>query len=118
MFKPPCMGVPDASSVTRILHKTFSVLHTLKEPSSLLGATDEVVPRPKGILVGLAGSSRLCDAVRGDFLELCHIQDLSPATPHPDDIGDLDSFVELGFHFVSPQMSFINLGKKQLSIES
>src|SRR5271170_2839001 len=37
MFKPPCLRVPnpDASSMTRILHKTFSVLHTLKEPSSL-----------------------------------------------------------------------------------
>jgi len=80
------------------------------------GATDGIVLWPKGILVGLAASSRLgaYDAVCGDFLEFCHIQDSSPVTPHPDDIGYLDSFVQLTFPFVSPQMTFINLGNSCL----
>jgi hypothetical protein len=62
------------------------------------GATDEIVLRPKGILVGLAGSSRLgaYDAVHGDFLEF--------------NLSRLDSIVKLAIHSVSPQMSFLNLG--------
>jgi hypothetical protein len=79
-------------------------------------STDEIVLRPKGILVRLAGSSRLgaYDAVRSDFLELSPIQDMSPVMPHPVDIGYVDSLAELGSHCVSPQMLFINLRNRFL----
>ena len=74
------------------------------------GATDGIVLWPKGILVGLAASSRLgaYDAVCGDFLEFCHIQASSPVTPHPVDIDKLDSFIELPFHSETFQMGFVN----------
>jgi len=52
-----------------------SLKETKEKGLQTCGATDEIVLRPKGILGGLAGSSRLgaYDAVRGDFLEFCPI---------------------------------------------
>jgi len=84
-------------------------------------STDEIVLRPKGILVGLAGSRRLgaYNALRSDFLEFCNIQDMSPVMPHPVDIGYVDSLQEdigslSGSHSVSPQTLFINLTNRFL----
>jgi hypothetical protein len=56
--------------------------------------TDEIVLRPKGILVRVAGSSRLgaYDASAVTFWSF------------------IDSFVKPAIHSVSPQMSFLNLG--------
>jgi hypothetical protein len=84
-------------------------------------STDEIVLRPKGILVGLAGSRRLgaYNALRSDFLEFCNIQDMSRVMPHPVDIGYVDSLQEdigslSGSHSVSPQTLFINLTNRFL----
>jgi len=79
-------------------------------------ATLEIILWPKGLLVRLIDSSRLgaYNALPGDFLDVCHVQYLSPITPHPEDIGNFDSFVELAVHSESLQMSFLNVANRFL----